>query len=244
MSRALGRNTPSDFSHVVASPLDASALVTPRSVTIGVNWYTDFDPENLKLIDGSYHLPEATAIKGTIRGGHCVSLAPMGFANTPAKVAFLERLWVFYNQLKEGACEGFGHSHSQSVDLYLTEGKALTFDALQLYDNGRRVEGRFPTGEGACNKGIVEALLAYGISPQSRAECAREEDDSPYIKPVSTVKWTKDAQEVCAALNRPGAEAVPLLNSWGREYPMVVWCPVSTLARVLDEDGEADCCVG
>lgn len=244
--RPTGRLVPVDFSHITASPLVASSLPNYKPVSLGINWYTDFDPENLiHTSDGSYHFPEANRIKGTIRGGHCVCLAPIGFANTPARIAFLERLWVFYNQLKEGACEGFGHSHAQSLDLFLMEGEAVLFDAFQLYDNARRIEGTYPTAEGATNKGAVDAMVQYGLSPQVRVECAREEDDSPYIKPVTSVQWTKDAQEVCAALGRQNAEAVPLLNSWGRQdYPLIVWCPVSTLARLLDEDGEADCCAG
>src|SRR5579884_4124361 len=164
----LGRKTPSDFSHVTANPLDASKLVVPKPVAIGVNWYTDFDSP-LELPSSterySYHLPEAKDVKGTVRGGHCVCLAPMGFNNAPNKHAYLERLWTFYNQLQEGACEGFGHSHGASLET------GETYDAFTLYDNARRVEGTYPSGEGATNHGTVQAMQTYGLQPQTGTEC-------------------------------------------------------------------------
>ena len=32
--------------------------------------------------------------------------------------------------------------------------------------------------------------------------------------------------------------AVPLLNSWGRGYPHVVWMPDAVFDRMIREDGE------
>jgi hypothetical protein len=52
--------------------------------------------------------------------------------------------------------------------------------------------------------------------------------------------WATTAEEVCSALGRPNAQAVPLLNSWGEAYPETVWLPVDTLERLLQEEGEAD----
>ena len=34
------------------------------------------------------------------------------------------------------------------------------------------------------------------------------------------------------------ADAVRILNSWGRGYPHRVWMPDETLQRLIDEDGE------
>jgi hypothetical protein len=233
-STAGDRLVPADFSHVKGLPL----LTAPKPVTIGIRWYTGCDNPH-QLPDGTWHLPDVGKGEslGTVRGGHCTCLAPLGFDNTLAKQSFLERLWVFYNQLKEGACEGFGHAHSTSLEI------GEVYDALQLYDNARRCEGTFPSGEGASNKGAVEALQTYGISPQQgEAECKREAGDLPYIKPVKSFAWTKDVQEIGNALGRTDGLAFPLLNSWGKEYPLIVWLPADTLARLMDEEGEADCC--
>lgn len=239
MTRSLGRNTPADFSHVEAAPLHAaSQLLVPKPVTIGVNWYEDFDQPR-QTSDGSWHLPEAHAIRGQIRGGHCITLGPMGFMATPDKVKFIEALWRYYNQGPEGACEGFGHAHAQSIEV------GGLYDGFRLYDDARKIEGTFPSGEGTTNHAAVQALQNVGIAPQPGTECQREyKGDATYVKPVTDVRWTKDAQEVLTALGRLNAAAIPLLNSWGLTYPCVVWLPVTTLARLLEEDGEADCCTG
>src|SRR5579884_780217 len=99
--RPLGRNKPLTFNHIAAHPLDASSLTSPRPVTVGVDWYTSFDTPK-ELSDGSFHVPDVEKGEqlGTVRGGHCFCLGPMGLYNTPAKVKYLERLWVFYNQLQ------------------------------------------------------------------------------------------------------------------------------------------------
>ncbi len=228
--RALGRNIPDNWDHITAKPLEGIELVKPTPVPIGVNWYTSFD-EPVQLHDGSWHLPDASRENlGTVRGGHCFCLVQMG------GVKLLNRPWqVFYNQGQEGACEGFGHAKAQTLE------KGVTFDPWFLYDQARMIEGTYPEGEGATNHGVVRVLEGQGAPEQLNEHVAtRGAPDGPAAK-VAAVRWTISVDEVLRALGRPNAHAVPFSNSWGTEYPMVVWMPVPTLDRLLKEEGEADC---
>jgi hypothetical protein len=238
MLGSLGRLTPTDWGHVERSPLSA---LTPAEqpvdipVTIGTPWYTGFDTPT-QLPDGSWHLPDtATGSLGTIRGGHCTVLAPMGYFRY-ASPGLRALLWRFYDQGQEGACEGFAHSHAQSI----LRGGA-TFDAFWLYDEARKLEGTYPGGEGTTNRAVCEVLENTGERAQEgEAVCTREAGDGAPVPAISVFRWATTAEEVCSALGRPNALAVPLLNSWGTEYPEVVWLPVDTLERLLREEGEAD----
>lgn len=234
MLGALGRNVPPDFQHVEKYPL--SGLVESERpvnvpVAIAVNWYTAFDSPR-QLADGSWHLPSASEDLGTVRGGHCTCLEPIRAVKNNS-TAF----WRFYNQGQEGACEGFGHARVLSI----LRGK--TFDAFWLYDEARKLEGAYPQGEGTTSRSVCQILLQQGLRVETGVEATREQRLVPPVEPglgISAYRWATTAEEVCNALGRPNALAVPLQNSWGEGYPEVVWLPVDTLDRLLREEGEAD----
>lgn len=229
MLGALGHITPDNFDHVKGLGIE-SELVVPKPVAIGVNWYTSFDSPS-QLRDGSYHLPDASKQPlGSIRGGHCVCLVPMG------GVKLLEQSlhwWRFYDQGPEGACEPFGHCKCVTLE------KGFTVDPWPLYDEARKIEGTFPNGEGTTNTATVQAMQQNGVARQTAEVATRGLKDGA-VERIAGVRWTKDVQEVLNALGRPGAAAVPVSNNWGEGYPLVVWLPVSTLERLLSEEGEAD----
>jgi len=238
MAGTLGRVTPPDFEHVEKYPLRALGAAAPTDVpvTLGVNWYTSFDPEGGKLRqtkDGSWHLPDASREDlGTVRGGHSFCLEPMGAVklNTEAHR-------IFYNQGEEGACVGFGHSRAQTIL------RGTLFDAFWLYDEARKVEGTYPDGEGSTCRAACKVLQTIGHREQVGQEvCTRDVGDGPVKTTlgISAYRWATTADEVLAALARPNAQAVPFNNNWGDDYPDVVWMPVATLERLLQEDGEAD----
>jgi|HubBroStandDraft_6_1064221.scaffolds.fasta_scaffold03612_3 hypothetical protein len=232
----LGRNTPSNFDHVTAAPIsELAAAPVDVPVSIGTNWYTSFDAPT-QVSDGSWHLPDAKSNLGTVRGGHCTVLAPMGYFKY-ASPTIRASLWRWYNQGQEGACEGFGHAHAQSI---LRAGAC--FDAFWLYDQARKREGTYPSGEGTTNRAVCEVLEQIGLRQSTAPVAEREVDDGPVETSlgISAVAWATTAEEVCNALGRPNAQAVPLLNSWGEDYPETVWLPVDTLDRLLQEEGEAD----
>jgi hypothetical protein len=234
MANPLGRLTPENFDHVTAKPLSEVTLVTARPVCIGINWYTAFDSP-VQLADGSWHLPDsAKANLGTVRGGHCVCLVPS--AGGVASVVAHPFWQTFYNQGQEGACEGFAHAKAQTLE------KGVTFDPWFLYDEARKLEGSFPDGEGTTNRSVCTVLERQGAPEQVGPTVATRGAKDSTIAKIATVRWTQKVDEVLSALGRPNAFAVPVSNSWGIDYPAIVWLPVTTLARLLAEEGEADCC--
>jgi hypothetical protein len=239
-ARPLGRITPPDFDHVTAKPLRELEGEAPTdvAVTVGINWYDTFDSpkETRSAEEGtSWHLPDVAKGEplGTIRGGHCVCLEPMGAVKLNR-----ESLRVFYNQQQEGACVGFGHARAQSI----LRGYKL-FDAFWLYDEARKTEGTYPEGEGSTCRAACQVLETIGLREQTgQAFCQREVGDGP-VDPalgIKAVRWATTVDEVLRALARPNAQAVPFTNNWGDGYPLTVWMPVATLDRLLKEGGEAD----
>lgn len=225
----LGRNTPIHYDHVEKYALVGTPKVQP--VAPGVNWYTSFDSP-VKGRDGKYRVPSKRL--GTIRGGHCFCLCPPTFL---AKDTALS--WAFYNQGQEGACEGFGHSRRFS----LLFGK--TFDAFHLYDDGQRIEGAYEAGGGSADLGstndaICQALKRWGVHSQTGAVAHRTTHPAPNPLAVSSYRWATTASQVLSVLGISSGGEIPFLNSWGEEYPHVVYMPPETLERLLREGGECD----
>lgn len=230
----LGRNNPSTFDHVEQHPVTAEQLVTPKiqPVAPGLNWYTSFDAP-VKQSDGSYRLPEKNL--GTIRGGHCICLCPPSLLSKDT-----DANWQFFNQGQEGACEGFGHSRRFAL-LY-----GRHFDAFHLYDDAQREEGTYqPNGgsaeNGTTNEAICKALAQWGVHEQTGAEAHRAPvSGERTVKKVSSYTWATSADQVLAVLGITDGGLMPLLNSWGEQYPHVVGMPPETLDRLLREGGECD----
>lgn len=229
--RPLGRLYPKHFDHVEKYSLDVAAH-TPgvQPVAPGTNWYEAFDSP-AKGQDGKWRIRSSRL--GNIRGGHCYCLCP------PTLVA--KDIWQrFYNQGQEGACEGFGHSRRFS----LLTGK--TFDAFHLYDDAQRIEGTYvPNGgsadEGSTNDACCQALKKWGVHPQTgdvahRVNVASE----PHPAAISTYRWATTAGQILTVLGISSGGEIPLLNSWGEDYPHVVYMPPEVLERLLHEGGECD----
>jgi hypothetical protein len=233
MPQSLGLIKPEDDLHIVKYSLTAEGVTFPEDVpvTLGIEWPASFDTPR-KTSDGSYHLPDVEKGErlGPIRGGHCVTLEPMGAVRHNK-----EATRRFYNQGVEGACVGFGCSRNRTI-----QEQGVTFDALWLYDQARILEGR-PTEEGSTVRAGFAVLRQKGHRQQSGAVCTRGAADGPVEGRygVAAYRWASTAEEVCRALARPKAHAVPLVNSWGDDYPAVVWLPVATLQHLLDREGEA-----
>jgi hypothetical protein len=225
--------------HIAAKPLSALGSAAPVDVpvVVGFNWYTSFDEPKAEPSSAegtSYHLPDVAKGEelGSIRGGHCFCFEPLGYVKENN-----EKLHVFYNQGEEGACVGFGNSRAQTI---MRQNK--TFDAFWLYDECRKVEGTFPTGEGSTVHAAAQVLEGIGLREQINEEvCTREVGDGPVDLAfgVTAVRWATSLSEVLRALKREGAQAIPFTNSWGTAYPLTTWMPVATFAQLLAENGEA-----
>ena len=230
----LGRLTPPDFRHVEKYPL-AAAPITNAPVVIGIPWFSNFDHPVL-VSDGSYWIGRGPL--GYVRGGHCVCLEPVF---DPQRVGHEHDTLTFYrwfDQGVEGACVGFGCSRAMALD------QRHRLDGFWLYDQARKLEGRFPDGEGANVRSGLEILRTKGHvipAPPAQRVCSRgEADRAPDVRlGISAYRWATSVAEVLAALGTPTLDYVTVLQSWGTSYPQRVKMPATVLARLLAQDGEA-----
>ena len=238
----LGRFIPDDWRHLERYPLTALAddeRPTRRPVVIGVNWYREMDGPVKDEASGEYFIARDGADSlSEVRGGHCVCLEPGG---EPDK----DDWHTFYNQGQEGACVGFGWSRCMTI---LNGGQL--YAARWLWDRSKEIDEWTETVPGDNNgtsvRAAAEILVASGHvdwqddfaddSHVERAEYSGDTNDG-----LLTFRWATTVDEVHQTLDNPRADelgAVPILNSWGVQYPRRVWLPDDVLERLIREDGE------
>lgn len=225
--KKLGRKVPKDFEHVEKYPLrTALATVTiPSPVTIGVNWYTNFD-NPVKGTDGRYWIGRGSL--GRIRGGHCVCIPH-------STTSDLYSWWDYYNQGNEGACVGFGSSRMMSLL------NRKMFNPWWLWDRAKEVDGFPDTNPGDSEGTTVRAAMDI---LRDRGHCKKGTTTPILQEGIAANRWARDIDEVLAVLQNPlysKLNAMPILNSWGWSYPHLVWMPLETHARLLNEFGEYTC---
>lgn len=224
MSRPqFGRREPSDWKHVERFPLTAATTPdSPMPVVLGINWYEAFDWPVPK--DGRWWIKETNL--GPVLGGHAICVKPAVLTDP------LE-WWDFYNQNPYPECVGFSESRAKSlVD-------RTRYDARWLYAEAQKID-EWPGEDydGTSVRAGLEILRTRGhrrrIAGVTQAE--RPGDG------ISAYRWLTSVAEVHSVIKMPLADqlgAVPLLQTWGRTYPHIVWLPDSVLERLLDEYGEA-----
>src|SRR3954452_20022444 len=230
----LGRRRPEDFDHVERYPLTlATVPAAPVPVTIGVDWFTNFD-NPVKDSRGRWWIGRGDL--GSVRGGHCVCLEP-GDSSTPgASEQDIASWWDFYDQGREGACVGFGSSRMMSLL------NRRRYDARWLWNRAKEVDEWPDTNPGDDNGTSVRAALDV-LRTRGHVVYKPHDEDGPSVTDgISANRWATRADEILATLQSPAGTrlgAVCVLNSWGRSWPQRVWMPASVLQRLLDEDGEA-----
>lgn len=237
----LGRFIPDDWQHVERYPLSALAesdRPTNAPVVIGVNWYTAFDAPEKDEKSGEYFIAKAGASTLTkIRGGHCVCLEPGGTPDTDA-------WYAFYNQGHEGACVGFGWSRCMTLF------NGSEYEARWLWDEAKKTDEWPETNPGDDNGTSVRAaarvLKKFGhvLWEDAYANDTWQQRDlhKPDLKQgIKAFRWAKTPEDVHAVLGNARADelgAVPLLNSWGPDYPHRVYLPDEVLAKLIEQEGE------
>lgn len=222
--KPLGRRVPTDWEHIDKYPLRAAGLdATPPSpvpVVIGCNWYGAFD--NPTKRGGEWHIGDGNL--GSIRGGHAICARPHRVTDA---VGWQE----FYNQGSEGACTGYSASRCMSLL------NRKRYDARWLYHEAQRVdEWEGEDYEGSSVRAAMDVLRTLG----HRAITHGKEGPPTSAEGIAANRWATTVEQILDCLGMsPNAHAIPLLNSWGRDYPRVVWLNVDALARLLREDGEA-----
>jgi hypothetical protein len=239
--RRFGRYVPDDWRHVDNYPL--TALLAPERpvctpVVIGVNWYAEMDQRVVDERSGETFIARSGAESLTrIRGGHCVCLEPGGEPDTAAE-------HEFYDQGAEGACVGFGWSRCMTL---LNGGR---YAARWLWDRSKERDEWPQTNpgddQGTSVRAAAEVLISAGHVQWDDAltghdHVARATYRADADQGISAYRWARSVDEVHAVLDNTRADelgAVPILNSWGPEYPHRVWLPDDVFARLIEEDGE------
>src|SRR4051794_26720201 len=147
--RRLDRLVPDDFRHVEKYPLTATTTpARPVPVTIGVNWYENFD-RPVKDSRGRYWIGRGDL--GQIRGGHCVCLEPGD--PTDGTLQDSASWWPFYDQGNEGAGVGSGSSGMMSLL------NRRRYFARWLWDRAKQVDQWPDTNPGDDNGTSVHAAM-------------------------------------------------------------------------------------
>lgn len=223
--RPLGRRAPTDFQHVEKYPLTlATTPSKPVPVTIGIDWYDNFDTPVKK--NGKYWI--GLGDLGSIRGGHCVCIPPETLKDSAS--------WqTFYNQGSEGACVGFGSSRMMSL-LNRKE-----YDAKWLWNEAKKIDEWPDTNPGDDNGTSVRAAMDV-LRAQGHVVYAKKEKAPNMNEGIAVNRWATTTAQILSALQSPTYQkmgAVPILNSWGKDYPHIVWMPLTVLQKLLDDHGEA-----
>lgn len=228
----LGRRPPTDFHHVEKYPLRAlPAAEQPRNtaVVMGVNWYRNFDSPAKDSRDRWWI---GLGDFGRLRGGHATVLKPRGVVDPVA-------WWLWYNQIDEGICVSEAVSRCQSLL------NRKRYQPRPLYDWAQNNDEftSTPPEAGTSVRAGLDCARALGLVPAKRGEPHRVkqgEVDRPFLPEhgISANRWATTVEEIFAALGYEGASAIPMLNSWGKNYPHVVLIPDEAVGRLLQEDGE------
>jgi hypothetical protein len=114
------------------------------------------------------------------------------------------------------------------------------YDARWLYHEAQLVDEwiETPPEEGTSVRAAMDILRSKGhIVNRSRTNLPDPKEG------ILENRWARTVDEVVACLGNVEYlnryEGVPLLNSWGRDYPHITWMPYDVLQRLLDNDGEA-----
>lgn len=227
--------------HLDKYPLTAGTKpAQPMPMTIGVNWYSNFDsPVRIKVKGRGYNAIGQGDL-GNIRGGHATCLKPHGVDDSAA-------WWEYYNQGQEGRCVEFaklrmmtllnrkryditsrwGYHESQERDYW--QGCYLGHNgpayAGTSVDAGMQVLKEF---------GAIPALRrGRGMTMEKGATLVRREEG------ISSYRWALTWDDVRSVLGVPDwLPGAPMLNSWGRGYPHITLLLDGAGERLLNEGGE------
>lgn len=231
MPGALGRRTPTTWTHVEKYPLTAPRLAeitVPRPVVIGIDWFDDFDsPEQDSA--GKWWIGRNLNRLGSVRGGHSVCLKPYGIEDT----SFWYRL---YDQGEEGICVSMAGSRAQSLN------NRRSYQPRWLYDRCKEIDGDNEEGtwvDSAMKVEKAKGLLRRKLGDSLNLEPHALDSATPTLSDgISAYRWIRSIDDALTVLGQPNRDYVILLNSWGTFYPHYVRMPAATLEYLWFRDGE------
>lgn len=237
----LDARLPAEKPYVGLHPVAAvpAGLIPRNPVAVAINWYTNFDtPVTVQSGAVTRYFVGTSKNLGTVRGGHCVCLKSGNYVD-------LASWWDFYDQGAEGACVGFGSSRMMSLL------NRKRYDARWLWDMAKSVDPWPDTNPGDDNGTNLDAAMqilkarghvSWSSLYANRTWQQRDTETPALTEGVSAYRWAQTVDEIRSVLQSPlndSLQAVPFLNSWGRQYPHITWMPYAVLERLLGEYGEA-----
>jgi hypothetical protein len=227
--------------HLEKYPLTAATLPSGTAgMVAGVNWYTALDEPRQTTVRGRSYWTIGGGPLGSIRGGHAVCLRPWAIRD-----AF--GWWRYYHQGVEGRCAEFAGLRM------LTLANRARYDITSRWHYwqaqqadewlGGSYPGASPHYEGTSVRAIFEVLRQYGaVRARPRGAALDVEAAAAAVSHadgIAAYRWARSWEDVRAVLGVPDwLPGVPLLNSWGADYPRQVLLLDDTGARLLAEDGE------
>lgn len=229
--------------HLEKYPLTAATMPTkPASMTMGVNWYSNFDDPIQMRIGRALRWVIGHGSLGSIRGGHATCLRHEEIEDALS-------WWYWYNQLKEGRCVEFATlrmlSHLNRVR-YDTTGRWVYYTAQRNDEwQGGSYAGATPQYDGTSTRAGLQVVLDFGPIREQRGKSlshVAEDIQAKLVVPshgISAFRWATNWQDVRTALGTPDwLPGVRMLNSWGSKYPREVLLLDEAGERILNEDGE------
>jgi hypothetical protein len=204
----------------------------------GINWYGNGDEPLPMRINGRDWMVIGAGDAGRLRGGHAVCLRPWDVVDSPG-------WWPYYNQGQEGRCTEFAELRALS----LLNRKRYDLTSRWHYWTAQRDDewpgGSYPDAnpryEGTSVRAALDVLRTYGAVPAKRYPV--DYLGAPrLVRPdegIAAYRWATDWSQVREALRVPDdLPGVPMLNSWGKDYPRETLLLDGFGARLLSEDGE------
>lgn len=221
MAHPLGRIAPPDDKHVRLFGLSDKTMPTsPTPVVLGIAWYSGFDRPLYR--QGAYWIGVGTNW-GQVRGGHAICAKPPALTD-------VNGAYRFYDQGTEGACVGFSSSRM------MTTLNSRFYDAMQLYNEARKIDGIKGPHDGTTVRAAMDILRQRGHWRRDQ-----QATTGPFLEDgIKVNRWATSVSEIVQCLKQPSTQQyIVLMNSWGNGYPQYVRLPLEGLARLLREDGEA-----
>ena len=215
---------PPDREHIEKYPVRVLSLLEMPSappMTIGIPWYRSFMEDQLVKRDRIWYIKDAS---GGVLGGHAICVPSQWRSDRDA--------WrKFYNQRDTGECVGYSTSRMMTI---LNRER---YDAPWLYFNAQDNAGQPRDDQaGTYLRSAGEVLRLSGHKEPLQKDPQAEQGIAAY-------RWAQNIDDMRRVLQSPihdKRNAFPLLNSWGMDYPHVVWMPYEVAEQVIfQQDGEA-----
>jgi hypothetical protein len=242
LDRRLDRVPSETHEHLERYPLGAATMPTKAtSMVAGTNWYAGMMYPRLRTIGGRKRYVLESVDLGRLIGGHATCLRNWKTTDTAA-------WWRFYDQGVEGRCVEFAmlrmltHANRKRYDIT----SRWHYWEAQRRDEwtGGSYPGASPRYEGTSVRAGLEVLRQHGALPAlvgGRAY-APGRDLGALVSPdegIAAYRWARTWDDVRTALGVPDdLPGVPLLNSWGADWPREVLLLDPLGELLLDEDGE------